>query len=104
MAPARTRLVRKQNAGLLVGNPSFAEAASRSRSQPKMEDNLFTSSKERVRYSPEYHHLGKPNEVSKIAFGVVADKFGISGIFQRPLRAAAKEGTPAYAAANIYPK
>jgi len=70
LAPARTRLARKQNAGLwfdrltilsevegLVGSPSFAEAASRSRrrakaalatarrSQPKMEDNLFTSPK-----------------------------------------------------------
>ncbi len=43
LAPARTRLVRKQNAGLLVGSPSFADTASRSRSQPKMEDNLFTS-------------------------------------------------------------
>ena len=43
MAPARTRLARKQNAGLLVGSPSFADTASRSRSQPKMEDNLFTS-------------------------------------------------------------
>jgi len=42
LAPARTRPARKQNAGLLVGSPSFAEAASRSRSQPKMEDNLFT--------------------------------------------------------------
>jgi hypothetical protein len=40
---ARTRLARKQNAGLLVGSPSFADTASRSRSQPKMEDNLFTS-------------------------------------------------------------
>ncbi len=37
-------LARKQNAGLLVGSPSFAEAAGRSRrSHPKMEDNLFTS-------------------------------------------------------------
>jgi len=36
-------LARKQNAGLLVGSPSFADTASRSRSQPKMEDNLFTS-------------------------------------------------------------
>jgi len=52
LAPARTRLARKQNAGLLarkqnagllVGSPSFADTASRSRSQPKMEDNLFTS-------------------------------------------------------------
>ncbi len=43
MAPARTRLARKQNAGLLVGSPSFADTAGRSRSQPKMEDNLFTS-------------------------------------------------------------
>jgi hypothetical protein len=42
LAPARTRLARKQNAGLLVGSPSFADTASRSRSQPKMEDNLFT--------------------------------------------------------------
>jgi hypothetical protein len=41
LAPARTRLARKQNAGLLVGSPSFADTASRS--QPKMEDNLFTS-------------------------------------------------------------
>jgi hypothetical protein len=40
-----TRLARKQNAGLLVGSPSFADTASRSRSQPKMEDNLFTSPK-----------------------------------------------------------
>ncbi len=38
-------LARKQNAGLLVGSPSFADTASRSRSQPKMEDNLFTSPK-----------------------------------------------------------
>jgi hypothetical protein len=45
LAPARTRLARKQNAGLLVGSPSFADTASRSRSQPKMEDNLFTSPK-----------------------------------------------------------
>ncbi len=29
MAPARTRLARKQNAGLLVGSPSFANTASR---------------------------------------------------------------------------
>jgi len=43
LASARTRLTRKQNAGLLVGSPSFADTASRSRSQPKMEDNLFTS-------------------------------------------------------------
>ncbi len=57
LAPARTRLARKQNAGLLVGSPSFADpvrgpkgkgsngadTAGRSRSQPKMEDNLFTS-------------------------------------------------------------
>ncbi len=43
LAPARTRLAGKQNAGLLVGSPSFADTASRSRSQPKMEDNLFTS-------------------------------------------------------------
>jgi hypothetical protein len=43
LAPARTRLARKQNAGLLVGSPSFADTASRSRSQTKMEDNLFTS-------------------------------------------------------------
>jgi len=43
LAPARTRLARKQNAGLLLGSPSFADTASRSRSQPKMEDNLFTS-------------------------------------------------------------
>jgi hypothetical protein len=43
LAPARTRLARKQNAGLLVGSPSFDDTASRSRSQPKMEDNLFTS-------------------------------------------------------------
>jgi hypothetical protein len=42
LAPARTRLARKQNAGLLVGRPSFADTASRSRSQLKMEDNLFT--------------------------------------------------------------
>jgi hypothetical protein len=69
-----------------------------------MEDNLFTSPKERVCHSPECHHSGKPNEVSKIVFGVVADKFGISGSFRRSLGAAAKEGTPAYAAANIYPK
>ncbi len=48
MAPARTRLARKQNAGLLVGSPSFADTASRSRSQPKMEDNLFTSPKEQM--------------------------------------------------------
>lgn len=48
MAPARTRLARKQNAGLLVGSPSFADTASRSRSQPKMEDNLFTSPKANV--------------------------------------------------------
>jgi len=47
LAPARTRLARKQNAGLLVGSPSFADTASRSRSQPKMEDNLFTSPKGR---------------------------------------------------------
>ena len=46
LAPARTRLARKQNAGLLVGSPSFADTASRSRSQLKMEDNLFTSPKE----------------------------------------------------------
>ncbi len=55
LAPARTRLARKQNAGLLVGSPSFADpvrgpkgkgsngADTASRSQPKMEDNLFTS-------------------------------------------------------------
>jgi len=29
LAPARTRLARKQNAGLLVGSPSFADTASR---------------------------------------------------------------------------
>ncbi len=46
LAPARTRLARKQNAGLLVGSPSFTDTASRSRSQPKMEDNLFTSPKD----------------------------------------------------------
>jgi hypothetical protein len=46
LAPARTRLARKQNAGLLVGSPSFADTAGLSRSQPKMEDNLFTSPKE----------------------------------------------------------
>ncbi len=52
-------MARKQNAGLLVGSPSFADTVrgpkgkgsngadtvSRSRSQPKMEDNLFTSPK-----------------------------------------------------------
>ena len=49
MAPARTGLARKQNAGLLVGSPSFADTASRSRSQPKMEDNLFTSPNKSVK-------------------------------------------------------
>ncbi len=48
MAPARTRLARKQNAGLLVGSPSFADTASRSRSHPKMEDNLFSSPKHSI--------------------------------------------------------
>ncbi len=43
MAPARTNLARKQNPGLLLGSPSFADTAGHSRSQPKMEDNLFTS-------------------------------------------------------------
>ena len=46
LAPARTRLARKQNAGLLFGSPSFADTASRSRRRPKMGDNLFTSSQE----------------------------------------------------------
>ncbi len=66
MAPARTRLARKQNAGLwfdrltilsevegLVGSQSFADTASRSRSQTKMEDNLFTSPKEKAWYENE---------------------------------------------------
>jgi len=33
LAPARTRLARKQNAGLLVGSPSFADTFGRSHSQ-----------------------------------------------------------------------
>ncbi len=53
MAPARTRLARKQNADLLVvpkgipggSSPSFADTASRSHSQPKMEDNFFAGPK-----------------------------------------------------------
>ena len=38
-------LLTGEKRGLLVGSPSFADNASRSRSQPKMEDNLFTSPK-----------------------------------------------------------
>jgi len=57
LVPARTRLARKQNAGLLVGSPSFADTASRSRSQPKMEDNLFTSPYKPLLLYPAYKSL-----------------------------------------------